>query len=157
MLEDGEGYSQTTCVFVGLNPSTADETQDDPTIRRCMRFARDWGYTRLKMVNLFAFRATDPSDLFAAAHDGVDVVGPENAHALSLAFGGSDLIVAAWGAPAPLTVERVGRFAQNEGYGWPFYALGLTASGAPRHPLYMRADTQPFAYALARPLSEETK
>ena len=51
-----------TCMFVGLNPSTADETADDPTIRRCMAFARDWGYGALCMANLFAYRATDPAD-----------------------------------------------------------------------------------------------
>ena len=134
-----------TVVFVGLNPSTADETTDDPTIRRCIRFARDWGFDRLKMVNLFAYRATDPSDLFSAARDGVDVVGPENDHNLSLAFGGADRIVAAWGAPAPLTVKRVEQFAETF-HGWQFWALGLTALGSPRHPLYMRADAQPFIY-----------
>jgi hypothetical protein len=137
-----------TVVFVGLNPSTADETTDDPTIRRCIRFARDWGFERLKMVNLFAYRATDPSDLFAAAHDGVDVVGPENDHNLSLAFGGSDRIVAAWGAPSPLTIKRVEQFAETF-RGGQFWALGLTALGSPRHPLYMRADSQPVIYDLS--------
>lgn len=137
-----------TVTFVGLNPSTADETTDDPTIRRCVRFARDWGFSRLKMVNLFAYRATDPTDLFNAASDGIDVVGPENDHNLSLAFGGSDRIMAAWGAPAPLTIRRVEQFAETFG-GWQFWALGLTALGSPRHPLYMRADSMPFVYDLA--------
>src|SRR3954454_5135391 len=53
-----------TVTFVGLNPSTADETLDDPTTRRCVRFARDWGFNRLKMVNLYAYRATKPNDLW---------------------------------------------------------------------------------------------
>lgn len=130
-----------TLTFIGLNPSTADETNDDPTIRRCIRFARDWGFDRLKMVNLYAFRATDPRDLWLAD----DPVGPENDHNLSLAFGGSDKIVAAWGANA--RPDRLAQFAETFG-GWQFWALGLTKDGAPRHPLYMRADSIPVAYAL---------
>ena len=53
-------------LFICLNPSTADENEDDPTIRRCVRFARDWDYGGMVMVNLFAFRATDPSELYNA-------------------------------------------------------------------------------------------
>lgn len=136
-----------TVTFVGLNPSTADETTDDPTIRRCMRFARDWGFDRLKMVNLFAYRATDPDDLIRAAMNGTQIVGPENDHHLSLAFGGSDRIVAAWGAVTAITALRVYEFAETFS-GWQFWALGLTKNGSPRHPLYMRADTQPVIYDL---------
>lgn len=132
---DGEG----TLTFVGLNPSTADETIDDPTIVRCKRFARDWGYARLKMVNLYAFRSTDPAGLWLAG----DPVGPENDHVLSLVFGGSDMIVAAWGANA--RADRLAQFAETFG-SWRFYALGMTKDGQPRHPLYMRADAQPFIY-----------
>jgi hypothetical protein len=137
-----------TVVFIGLNPSTADEKVDDPTIRRCTRFAREWGFERLKMVNLFAYRTPDPDYLWSAARNGVDIVGPKNDHNLSLAFGGADRIVAAWGAPAPLTIQRVADFAETF-HGWQFWALGLTALGSPRHPLYMRADSQPFVYDLA--------
>src|SRR5882724_4976365 len=61
-------------LFVGLNPSTADALQDDPTIRRCIRFAKAWGYGALYMGNLFAFRATDPRAMKAEA----DAVGPDN-------------------------------------------------------------------------------
>src|SRR5207253_9302632 len=61
-----------TVTFVGLNPSTADATQDDPTIRRCIRFAREWGFDRLKMVNLYAYRATDPRELGKAEQAGID-------------------------------------------------------------------------------------
>ncbi len=150
---DGAVSGEGTVTFIGLNPSTADETTDDPTIRRCIRFARDWGYGRLKMVsihfggyavfNLYAYRATDPNDLFRAMADGVDVVGPENDHALSLTFGGSDLIVAAWGAGG--RDPRLAQFIETF-KGWQFTALGMTTNGAPRHPLYMRADSQPFVY-----------
>lgn len=130
-----------TVTFVGLNPSTADETADDPTIRRCIGFARRWGFDRLKMVNLYAFRSTDPRGLWLAD----DPVGPENDHVLSLVFGGSDRIVAAWGAHA--RPDRLAQFAEIFG-GWRFHALGLTKDGAPRHPLYLRGDVMPFVYDL---------
>src|SRR5206468_3458260 len=107
-----------TCTFVGLNPSTADETQDDPTIRRCMDFARRWGYARLAMVNLYAFRSTDPRVL----RDAADPVDPENDDVLSVVFAGSDLIVAAWGVHAGHDrVSEVMRRPQR-----PRVCLGLT-------------------------------
>jgi hypothetical protein len=126
--------------FVGLNPSTADSIRDDPTLRRCIRFAREWGFAQLQMVNLFAYRMTDPRQLRAVA----DPVGPENDDVLSSAFGNSDLIVAAWGVNA--TAQRV-----HEIMRWPNrprHALGLTKHGAPRHPLYVRADAAliPFTW-----------
>jgi hypothetical protein len=135
----GEG----TVVFVGLNPSTADETQDDPTIRRCVGFAQRWGYARLKMLNLYAYRATDPRELRTAA----DPVGPDNDHVLSVVFGGCDLIVAAWGVgAAPARVAAI--------MDWPLrprVCLGLTKDGAPRHPLYARGDSRLIAFPSARP------
>ena len=135
----GEG----TCVFVMLNPSTADETEDDPTIRRCIDFARRWGFARLKVVNLYAYRATDPRELRGAT----DPVGPDNDCTLSKVFGASDLTVAAWGVHAePERVAEVMRWPVR-----PRVALGLTKSGAPRHPLYVRADAQLGPYAMAAP------
>lgn len=131
------------CVFVGLNPSTADATTDDATVRRCIRFARDWGYGRLTMVNLYAFRATNPRKLRAVD----DPVGPDNDHHVSIAFGEADLIVAAWGAGAQRA--RLADFTRLFGT-WPFYALGRTKSAAPRHPLYMPADSEPIPYRLRR-------
>jgi hypothetical protein len=130
------GMEDTTVTFVGLNPSTADATKDDPTIRRCIRFVRDWGYGRLKVVNLYAYRATEPRDLWLVD----DPVGPENDHYLSLAFGGSDLIVAAWGASAGRS--RIEAFSETFD-GWPLHCLGCTKEGFPRHPLYVRATQQP--------------
>lgn len=130
----GEG----TVTFIGLNPSTADETQDDPTIRRCIRFARDWGFARLKMLNLYAFRATDPNDLFAAP----EMVGPENDHTLALAHGSSDLIICAWGNHG--TGKRVKDVLAL--YAAP-HCLGVTMHGAPRHPLYVKADFLPIPFA----------
>lgn len=134
-----------TLTFVGLNPSTADETTDDPTIRRCVRFAREWGFARLKMVNLYAWRATSPWQMLEEACRGTDIVGPDNDHNLSLTFGGSDRIVAAWGVNAE--ARRLEQFEATF-RGWQFWALGVTKDGFPRHPLYTRADSQPFIYDL---------
>lgn len=132
-------FGDGTVTVIGLNPSTADENQDDPTIRRCLRFARDWGYSTLKMVNLYAWRSTDPKALWLAD----DPVGPENDHGLSLAFGGSDLIVAAWGANA--RADRIAQFFDTFG-GWRFHALGVNKDGSPKHPLYLPARTIPAIY-----------
>ena len=126
-------------VFVGLNPSTADEEADDPTIRRCVGFARDWGFARLDVVNIYAFRATDPRALWAAD----DPVGPENDRVLAQVVGSADLVVAAWGVQARRDRVRdlAGILARV-----PLYALGVAKEGAPRHPLYVRADAQPAPY-----------
>ncbi len=140
--EVAPGARYGTCTFVMLNPSTADATQDDPTIRRCIGFACAWGFERLKVVNLYAYRATNPRDLWLAD----DPVGPENDHVLSLVFGGSDLLIAAWGCHAK--TERV-----DEILAWPIrprLCLGLTKDGAPRHPLYLPAS------AIPRPLNGES-
>jgi hypothetical protein len=126
-------------MFVGLNPSTADESRDDPTIRKCIRFARGCGYGGLVMANVFAFRTTYPASLVAAARARVDVFGPENeSHLRSLAES-SDLVIAAWGAhaarwPVARVVEVVGP---------DIHYLRLTKSGHPEHPLYLPSDLAP--------------
>ena len=118
----------THCVFIGLNPSTADATEDDPTLRRCISFARKWGYGSLLMVNLFSLRATDPSVLKLAA----DPVGPRTDLWLRRATAETDTIVAAWGNGGLLMnrAMTVHQMLKNP------YCLGLTALGMPRHPLY---------------------
>lgn len=125
-------------LFVGLNPSTADETEDDPTIRRCIRFACDWGYGGVLMGNLFAFRATDPKEMKLA----LDPVGERNDHWLQHMAGMAGLVVAAWGAHG----DHRGRAQAvvDSGALGSFTVLGLTKDGHPRHPLYMRADCCPL-------------
>jgi hypothetical protein len=123
-------------VFVMLNPSTADATVDDPTIRSCIRFAQRWGYTRLTVVNLFALRATDPAELARNS----DPVGPENDRHIDEQLCGefTEAIVAAWGAhhfAADRAREVIARFG-------PFQCLGVTKGGSPRHPLYLPAATE---------------
>lgn len=138
------GTSETTLMVIGLNPSTADETQDDPTIRRCIGFARSWGAGRLVMTNLFAFRATDPDEMMRAS----DPVGPDNDEHLCREALAADLILAAWGAGGSY-MYRDSKVRLMLG-ARPMSALGFTKSGAPRHPLYVPAATQPTWYGLRK-------
>jgi hypothetical protein len=118
--------------FCGLNPSTADETVDDPTIRRCIGFARDWGYGGLYMLNLFAFRATDPKDMKAAT----DPVGPSNDAALAHHQKFCRLTVAAWGVHGTFK-GRAEHVLRNVLVNGPVKCLGRTKDGCPKHPLYL--------------------
>ena len=125
-------------LFVGLNPSTADETNDDPTIRRCIAFAREWGYARLHMANLFAFRATEPHDMMNAS----DPIGPENdKHLLTLA-NDSILTVAAWGVHGTYG----GRHAKVRRMLLRLHYLRLTKYGHPGHPLYLPKTLRPVEW-----------
>jgi hypothetical protein len=125
-------------MFVGLNPSTADETEDDPTIRRCIRFARDWGYSALVMTNLFAWRSTDPRGLLATDAP----VGPENDATLRRLAADAGGVVAAWGVHGVID-DRAKRVVSTGMLG-SFTVLGLTKDGHPRHPLYMPARCRPL-------------
>lgn len=127
---------------IGLNPSTADETVDDPTIRRCIGFARDWGFGGLVMTNLFAFRSTDPKGLTTVA----DPVGPKNDGFLDY-WAASGTPLAAWGAH-PLAQQRAADVMRFIG-DFEVECLGLTKGGAPRHPLYVPKVTQRIRYGTA--------
>ncbi len=124
-------------VFVMLNPSTADASEDDPTIRRCLGFARRERAGGLVVANLFAFRATDPK----ALEDAADPIGPDNARWISTCVREtSGPVVAAWGASVPRRHEDiVGRTVIPLLPVDRLRCLGRTASGAPRHPLYLPA------------------
>ena len=128
------------CVFIGFNPSTADETEDDPTLRRCIRFAKDWGFGGVVMVNLFAFRATDPKEMMAAE----DPVGPENDKWLLRVTFEAKMVVAAWGIKG----SYKGRASQvMTRLQTPLFCLGTTKEGYPRHPLYVKANVRPVPLA----------
>jgi hypothetical protein len=119
-------------LFVMLNPSTADALVDDPTIRRCIGFAQREGMGALEVVNVFAFKATDPKAMFGA---GRDIVGPDNREHARWAVAQASRVVVAWGAhpvgssPIPAVIAHANR-----------WCLGVTKDGSPRHPLYVRAD-----------------
>lgn len=123
-----------TCTFIMLNPSTADEQNDDPTIRRCIGFAKREGCGALMVVNMFGYRATDPGDLLLVD----DPFGRENAPTLATAIETSNgPVIAAWGAWGPL--KQAAKVLADE-YPGQLLCLGLTKNGSPRHPLYVKAD-----------------
>lgn len=129
--------------FIGLNPSTADETQDDPTIRRCIGFAKSWGFGRMHMLNLYAFRSTDPMGLLP---DLESKVGPDNDEVLLNVAGRCSFVIAAWGAFA-FAHDRGNRVARGViGCSGQVLVLGRNQNGSPKHPLYIRADTQPVPW-----------
>ena len=127
-------------LIIGLNPSTADATHNDPTIRRCIGFAERWGHSALIVANLFAFRATHPKDLKKAA----DPVGPECDRFLLESAMKASRVLVAWGYHGAFLSRHseVTELLKNH----PLECLGKTQSGLPRHPLYIRADTLPQSY-----------
>lgn len=127
-------------MIIGLNPSTADETKDDPTIRRCIGFAQRWGFGALCMCNLFAYRATKPRDMWAAP----EPVGKENDRWLGRCAAGAGMVLAAWGSqPGKGLPMRAGIVAA----GLPaLYCLGVNKDGQPKHPLFVPGNTEPQEY-----------
>jgi len=121
--------------WIMLNPSTADACNDDPTIRKCIGFAKAWGFSGINVVNVAAYRATDPKNLRAAQKSGVNVVGVYNEQYATKVLGESDLVVVAWGA-----YDVSGFELANESFLRKFSnvkCLGKTKGGNPRHPLML--------------------
>jgi len=110
-----------------LNPSTADEIKNDPTVERCERRARHHGFGAFTVCNIFAWRATDPRDMRAAA----DPVGAGNDEAILQNAAQADLVVCAWGTHGAHT---------------PLHHLGLSKAGHPKHPLYISYDVTPMRW-----------
>lgn len=140
------------CNFLMLNPSTADEVTNDPTVERCERRARALGCRGLIVTNLFAFRATDPKVMKAAA----DPVGPENDLNILFAANLSDYVICAWGQHG----KHLGRadavrkmLTEN---GTRMLALKVSANGEPHHPLYLSYDLKPTPYQFKEPTPCET-
>lgn len=136
-------------MFIGLNCSTADETQDDPTVRRCIGYAHAWGYGGLVMTNLFAFRATDPRVMKVAS----DPVGPSNDQHLRVAaisvVSEGGIVIAAWGNHGAYqgrsreVVELMGRIVAPK---IKLMCLRVTKAGQPQHPLYLPKDLGPVPF-----------
>lgn len=122
-------------LWVLLNPSTADETRDDPTNRRGMRFAYSWGYGSLVFCNLFAIRTPEPAEMKKAA----DPVGPRNNGWIIGEAHEADKIVLGWGVYG--THRGRDREVLELLKGFKLYCLGQTKGGQPRHPLYMKKST----------------
>jgi hypothetical protein len=121
-------------IFIGLNPSTANENKDDPTIRRCVGFAKREGFGGMVMLNLFAYISTNPDDMTLQ----FDSIGPDNDQTIKSFDGCGNKFVACWGhwdfAERIVTVMRM--ITQ------PIYCLGVTQKGSPRHPLYLKSDAE---------------
>ncbi len=127
------------CLFIMLNPSTADENILDPTVTRCRNFAYGWGYNRFYVANIFSLRSTDPEELYKHP-------APNHAHndqILRAMTNHADMVVCAWGVHGAhqgrgKQVEAMLRAADRK-----LYVLGLNKDGSPKHPLYLRGNLTP--------------
>jgi len=122
------------CMFIGLNPSTADENFDDPTIKRCKSYSGGWGYGGLCMANLFAYRSSNPRDLCSYR----EPIGSENDTWLTYLAAYSGIVVASWGNWGELLKrsEAVRKLIPG------LYCLGTTKRGQPKHPLYLPGEAK---------------
>lgn len=131
------------CTFIMLNPSTADAFQEDPTIRKCMKFARRLGCNGLHVINLYAYRATDPNELLSLSLE--ERIGPENLRVISseLSDPTSFPVICAWGSHKAVDkkiVKKVIQIANNNYVN--LKALHINKDGNPKHPLYCRDDSE---------------
>lgn len=132
--------SKPYVMFVGLNPSTADEKTDDPTLTRCINYAKLWGFGGVCMANIFAYRATEPNNMKAA----MDPVGAENNDWLKKLSRDAGMVVAAWGNDG----SYLGRSGQVKKLLPNLHCLKLNKSGEPAHPLYQKADIKPVPMSI---------
>jgi len=139
--------------FIGLNPSTADELKDDPTVRRCKGFAKSWGFGGIVMTNLFAFRSTDPEVMRChpnpIGEEGqfglptyLEPLKNRNDFALYSTAARCDLTIACWGCHG----AHLYRAAKVKLWMLPMHYLALTKGGFPQHPLYLKSDLKPQPY-----------
>ena len=135
--------SRKQVLFIGLNPSSADSESDDPTIRRCVQFASSWGFNSLEMVNLFAFRATYPKDLFGD----MDPVGLHNDGWIRKAHQRSSLTIACWGSSGLFKnrAEIVMNSIDN------LFCIKKNKDETPSHPLYLNSKITPRPYIINPP------
>lgn len=129
----GDLFTSAFIAFIGLNPSTADEVQDDPMIRRCKGFANRLGYSAFVMLNLFTYRSTDPHRLRIPDNP----TGPENDAWIKIVCDQAELTIACWGNHG-MYRNRSRKVRDMLGAG--LYCLGTTKDGEPRHPLYLPKD-----------------
>jgi len=128
--------SMPSVCFVMLNPSAADATKDDPTIRRCIRFAQNWGFGGLEVINLYAYRTPNPKEL----ENLPDPIGPRNAYYVRKVIKSSRTIVCAWGN------KKGNPMNQNILPKADYHYLALAKDGTPKHPLYLKNDLVPIQY-----------
>lgn len=140
-LDRAWGHGKTI-TFIGVNPSTADASIDDATVRRWRGFSERWGFASFTVVNLFAFRSTDVGALASAQ----DAIGPENDRYIRAAIGAADLVVPCWGDRGKLPralrprIDAVRELLRTGTA--PVQVFGLTAGGDPKHPLMLSYATE---------------
>ena len=127
-------------LFIMLNPSTADATDNDPTIEKCIKFARRWDFGILEVVNLFALRATDPSAIRLVP----EPIGPNNDDEIKAAVSRVNKIVCAWGNDGAYLNRSTDLRELLSSY--RLHYLELNKNGEPRHPLYMKDDALPVRW-----------
>lgn len=131
--------AKAPAMFIGLNPSTANEGTNDPTIRRVIHFAKAWGHGGVYMLNCFPFVSTNPNDLRTEGNQAL------NDHWLYKCAAKSSRIVFAWGAFS--VVRELGRDVELKGMFPRAQALVINADGTPRHPLYVKGDMVPVTFS----------
>ena len=144
--------------FIGLNPSTADETNDDPTVRRCIQYAKDWGFGAMCMTNIFAWRDTDPEKMKLERNpvgewktdDEIGARWQENDCWISTIAASAGLVVAAWGTHG----AHRGRGEQVRQTIPNLHCLGTNSDGTPKHPLYLPKTAVPVEYRLSLSTTE---
>lgn len=144
VIDDVLAIKPRRVMWVGLNPSTADENVLDPTLRRIRRYSLEWGFTSFIMTNLFAFRSTDPRKMLEQA----DPVGPLNNVYLKMTALKCELIVACWGTHGVhQDRDRQVSTLLSTSHA-PIVCLGVNSNGTPKHPLYLKAGAQRVPYYL---------
>ena len=131
--------SKPKAMFIGLNPSTADQTHNDPTISRCIKYANSWGFGSIYMVNIFSYKTTYPRELKSS----INPIGKETDRWIKKIYDMSDICIAAWG--------NNGQFL-NRSYFIKkmlpkIHCLKITKSGEPSHPLYLKSSLTPMVYS----------
>lgn len=129
--------SKPRALLVMLNPSTADATLDDATIRSCVRLLSGQGYGSMEVVNVYAYRATDPREL----RDQADPFGPCNESTVAAAIHRCDVVICAWGAYPPARQHATAILNEARAHRPATYCFGRTKDGAPKHPLYIKSGT----------------
>ncbi len=127
--------SKPFAMIIGLNPSTADEIEDDPTLIRCINFAKSWGYGGICMANLFAYRATKPCDMKSQK----DPIGADNDIWLKKLAQDAGIVIAAWGNDG----SYLNRSTEVQNMLPNLHYLKMNKSGEPAHPLYLKTDLKP--------------
>jgi len=130
--------SKPIIMIIGLNPSTANETKNDPTVAKCINFAKSWDYGGVYMLNLFAFRATLPQDMFGEK----EPIGNENDHYIDKYSKLSEKIVCAWGNHGSYKNRGKEILSKLD----KLYYLKLNKTGEPAHPLYLKRNLIPIKF-----------